>query len=141
LKLFPVSLALFYRQPLPEVLEVWVQTRTDDGIYHGLLEFPGGGVEAGESPLEAVIREVKEEVGIDIKSQDGRFMGIYRRVLPEKAILLYLHLFPDYSDLADKGQWLSIQRPLLSSIYEGKIPGPNHQMIDDLYRYLYDERL
>lgn len=141
MKLIPVSLVLFYRQPEPEVLEVWVQTRTDDGIYHGLLEFPGGGVESGEIPLTAAVREVEEEVGIKIRHSDGRFMGIYRRVLPEKAILLYLFLFPEYSGLDEKGQWLKITREKLSSPYEGKIPPPNHQMIDDLYRYLYDERV
>ena len=141
MKLIPVSLALFYRELKDETLEVWVQTRTDDGIYHGLLEFPGGGIEAGETPLSACVREVKEEVGIDIRPEDGRFMGIYRRVLPGKAILLYLHLFPAYPGLEGKGEWLTIQRENLSSLYEGKIPGPNHQMIDDLYRYLYDVRL
>ena len=141
MKLIPVSLVLFYREASSGVLEVWVQTRTDDGIYHGLLEFPGGGIEPGETPLAAAVREVEEEVGIRIRPEDGKFMGVYRRELPEKAILLYLHLFPEYSGLADKGQWLTITRENLSSPYEGKIPGPNHQMIDDLYRYLYDGRL
>ncbi|MES2528623.1 MAG: NUDIX domain-containing protein [Bdellovibrionota bacterium] len=141
MKLIPVSLALFYRQPAHEILEVWVQTRTDDGIYHGLLEFPGGGIEQGETPLVAAVREVMEEVGINIKAEDSQFMGIYRRTLPEKAILLYLHLFPEYPGLEGKGQWLKITREKLSSPYEGKIPGPNHLMIDDLYRYLYDERV
>lgn len=141
MRLIPVSLALFYRTPAPGILEVWTQTRTDDGIYHGLQEFPGGGIEAGETPLIAAVREVDEEVGIKIRPEDAQFMGIYRRELPEKAILLYVHLFPEYSGLGDKGQWLTIEPEKLSSVYEGKIPGPNHQMIDDLYRYLYDGRL
>ncbi|MFL5783205.1 MAG: NUDIX hydrolase [Bacteriovoracaceae bacterium] len=141
MKLIPVSLVLFYRQPEKDMLEVWTQVRTDDGVFHGLLEFPGGGIEPGETPLEAAVREVQEEVGIAINPDDGRFMGTYRRPLPEKTILLYLHLFPPYSGLDEKGQWLRISREKMSSVYEGKIPGPNHQMIDDLYRYLYDERL
>lgn len=141
MRLVPVSLALFYRQKFPDILEVWTQTRTDDGVFHGLQEFPGGGIEPGETPLAAAVREVEEEVGIKIRHQDGRLMGTFRRELPEKTILLYVHLFPEYSELGDKGQWLTITREKLSSVYEGKIPGPNHQMIDDLYRYLYDGRV
>ncbi len=137
MKLIPVSLALFYRQKPQNILEVWTQTREDDGIYHGLQEFPGGGVEEGETPLIAVVREVEEEVGIFVSPAEASLMGIYSNFLPAKTILLNVFLFPDQPSLADKGRWLEINGELLSSPYSGQIPGPNHQIIDDLYRSLY----
>lgn len=137
MKLLPVSIALFYRKVSPDILEVWTQVRSDDGVYHGLLEFPGGKIEAHESPLEACVREVEEEVGIKIFPEAGRLMGVYSNPLKEKTILLNVFLFPDTPLLQEKGEWLRISQGSLSSPYEGKIPSPNHQMIDDLYRSLY----
>jgi 8-oxo-dGTP diphosphatase len=39
----------------------------DHPAVHNKFEFPGGGVEFGENPEETVIREVKEETGLDIQ--------------------------------------------------------------------------
>lgn len=137
MKLVPVALALFYEK-LDDSLKVWVQVREDDGPYHGLLEFPGGGIEEGETPLQAAVREVEEEVGITILPEDGKFMGTYHNQLSNKSILLYVFLFPRTPSLEGKGQWLPLTRPELSACYKGKIPGPNHQIIDDLFNALFN---
>jgi mutator protein MutT len=34
---------------------------------HGKWEFPGGGIDFGETPEQAVIREAKEETGLDVE--------------------------------------------------------------------------
>lgn len=35
--------------------------------FHKLWQFPGGGIEFGEDPKDALIREVKEETGVNVK--------------------------------------------------------------------------
>lgn len=60
--------------------KVVVQQRsTKLSIYPGLYEVSvGGGVDAGESPENAAIREVHEELGIQLTPDDLTFVGTYK---------------------------------------------------------------
>ena len=42
----------------------------------------GGKFEAGESPDECVIREVKEETGLDVRNAEGGYLFTYKRENP-----------------------------------------------------------
>jgi 8-oxo-dGTP diphosphatase len=55
----------------------------------GLWEFPGGKVEPGESPVEALARELEEELGI--RPGPSRPLVSVRHDYPEKTVRLWLH--------------------------------------------------
>jgi 8-oxo-dGTP diphosphatase len=47
---------------------VLIAKRPEGKALAGLWEFPGGKLDAGERPEEALIRELREELGIEVKS-------------------------------------------------------------------------
>ena len=58
--------------------------RMDKEWAAGWWEVPGGGVRAGEDSKDAVIREIKEETGIDVTNAEGGYAFSYKRVNPEE---------------------------------------------------------
>lgn len=50
-----------------------ITRRYNTGYQDGIYQVPAGHVEAGETPSEALIREAKEEIGIDISPKDINF--------------------------------------------------------------------
>lgn len=67
----PVVAGAFYRwnQQLKEP-EVMLFQRAADDVGGGHWEFPGGKVEFGESDIQALTRELEEEISIHVKVQE-----------------------------------------------------------------------
>ncbi len=66
----------------------------------GAWEVPGGGVRAGESSRDAVIREVKEETGIDISRGDIRLIDSYSNVDLKRGDNYFVDIYHAVADFA-----------------------------------------
>ena len=61
----------------------------------------GGKFEAGESPDECVIREVKEETGLDVKDAEGGYMFTYKRENPGEGDNYFVDVYRFTLDIDD----------------------------------------
>ena len=64
MKAIPVTCAIIIHQE-----KVLVAKRSESMNLAGYWEFPGGKIEEGEHPEDCLLREIKEELGIEIKIQ------------------------------------------------------------------------
>ena len=79
----------------------------------GLWEFPGGKVEAGERPEDALIRELREELGIEIAASDLTPLTFASHAYPDFHLLMPVYLCRRWRGNveAHEGQELSWARP------------------------------
>ena len=68
---------------------VLITRRANDAHQGGLWEFPGGKVEVGESVLEALDRELQEELGTAVLSSEPLLE--VRHDYADKSVLLDIH--------------------------------------------------
>jgi 8-oxo-dGTP diphosphatase len=56
----------------------------------GEWEFPGGKIEAGETQKQALVREIKEELSLDISEQELTLVGDHVEFYLTKTVHIYL---------------------------------------------------
>src|ERR1700760_1772742 len=86
----------------------------------GLWEFPGGKVHEGETPEAALIRELAEELGIDVAASCLAPFTFASHSYPDFHLLMPLYLCRKWSGIvtAREGQRLAGVRPQRLAEYE-----------------------
>jgi mutator protein MutT len=108
-------------------------TRRREGSHMGgLWEFPGGKVEDGESPTQALIRELDEE--LDLRVEIGRPLNFAVHEEPGLRILLlfYSARIADSQPRAVEGQEIAWVEPRRLTQY--RTPPADAELIDQLVR-------
>jgi 8-oxo-dGTP diphosphatase len=69
---------------------ILVARRADEAHLGGAWEFPGGKVEAGEEPLAAALRELREETGL--AAADAESLLVFVHDYPDRRLRFHVFL-------------------------------------------------
>lgn len=89
--------------PRPEGLWIWYQKRDQDkASFPGYFDTASAGhVPAGEEPLAALLREAREEIGLDLVPEQVEYIGRWRESMDyggfqdREIVEVYLYLDPE----------------------------------------------
>jgi 8-oxo-dGTP diphosphatase len=80
---------------------VLMQKRRLKSVHGGLWEFPGGKLEVGESAQDTAIREMREELGLQIDSHDLEPLSFASGSEPEGQLVILLYICRRWSGIPD----------------------------------------
>ena len=109
--------------------ELLLLKRPDDVHCGGLWSFPGGKMEAGETPQDTAKRELSEETGLT--GQNWRPLGEYQHDYPDRTLRFHLFgcdgLDPDALHSTEAHAWVPAGR-----LGEYPMPEANRALLDCL---------
>ncbi|WP_158810532.1 8-oxo-dGTP diphosphatase MutT [Beijerinckia sp. L45] len=79
---------------------VLVTQRPEGRSLAGLWEFPGGKIETGERPEAALIRELREEIGIEVEEACLAPLTFASHAYPDMHLLMPLYICRRWSGVA-----------------------------------------
>jgi 8-oxo-dGTP diphosphatase len=119
--------AIFNQQGL-----LFIAQRAADAHQGGLWEFPGGKSEVGETPEDALIRELYEEIGISCDSSHLTPLIRIEHNYPDKSVVLNVFKVLDNSGLAHGKEGQPVRWIELSNLGQYDFPAANEPIIQAL---------
>jgi len=116
--------------------KILIQKRENTGLLAGLWEFPGGKIESGETPKEAIIRELEEE--IKVKNPPLEFCGKINHVYSSYRATIFVFISKGSHQITIRKNNKKLQWVLRKNIINFAMPKANHKMIKLLDDYLGD---
>jgi len=110
--------------------KVLIAKRPSNKHQGGLWEFPGGKVEANETPFQALKRELKEEIALDIIQAD-----LYHDIqfnYPDKSVHLFFFMVMDFSGDAKGLEGQEICWVALDDLKQYEFPEANKKIVTSL---------
>jgi 8-oxo-dGTP diphosphatase len=126
-KLLVVAVAL-----LDNSGRVLVQKRPEGRPMAGLWEFPGGKIEAGETPEQALVREVKEELGILLDRRSLRPVAFATEEAGDRSMILLLYRASTWGGVPQALDGQELQWIALDALHTLRMPPADGPLIAQL---------
>ena len=94
----------------------------------GLWEFPGGKVESNEEPIDALKRELKEEVDLNVLSAKPLFN--IEHDYKDKSVQLIIFKVTSFEGVAQHCEGQEIQWLPITELHTIKVPQANQRIVD-----------
>ena len=114
--------------------EVLLGQRPENNYLAGMWEFPGGKIESGESPEQALVREFQEELGIECEVGDLK-LSVTHNFGDTNILILFFEIRFWKGELKNIHH-LDLEWVLPSQLGDKKIPDANRKILHRIQKAL-----
>ena len=115
---------------------ILIAKRPEGRSLAGLWEFPGGKVEPGESPEHALIRELAEELGIDIAAADLTPLTFASHDYPDFHLLMPLYACRRWQGIATAREHAALRWVAVRELPDYPMPPADRPLLPVLRDWL-----